>query len=442
MQVVDVHLLLDGVVAVIVGGAVLDARLDPAAGHPHGEAFGVVVAAVLPLGGRGPAELAAPEDERVVEQAAGFQVAEQAGDGPVDFQGVLLVALLEVAVLVPLHEGVAVGHLHEPHAPLGEPAGHQALAAEVGGDRVVQAVELAGRPRLARDVLDLGHGGLHPEGELERVQAPFEGLILARLLHVLAVDLVEQVELEALDVPRQVPVGDVAHAGLVGGGAGVPQGGPLVRGGEEGRAPVVHAAVGEGRADGDEAGEVPVLGPEPVGDPRAHARPDEVVAAGVQLQQRPAVRRVGAVQGVEDAEVVDQLGDVREERADHDPALAVLLELPGRAEQLARLGELDPRLGEGERLAVVALEEGLVVERVHVRRPPLHEEEDDPLRPRREVRGLRVQGVRRALGGRRLLGQQPGEGHRAEPGRGATERLAARHGAGESEARVHAIHRM
>ena len=43
-------------------------------------------------------------------------------------------------MLVPLHERVAVRDLDEADPALGEATGQQALAAEVGGDRVVQAV--------------------------------------------------------------------------------------------------------------------------------------------------------------------------------------------------------------------------------------------------------------------------------------------------------------
>ena len=86
--------------------------------------------------------------------------------------------------------------------------------------------------------------------------------------------------------------------------------------------------MGQRRADGDEAGQVRVLGAQAVGDPRAHAGPDEVVAAGVQLEQRAAVGRVGAVDRVDDAEVVHARGHVREQLADPEAALAVLPELP------------------------------------------------------------------------------------------------------------------
>jgi len=70
VQVVEVDFVLDGEVAVIVGGAVGHAAFDAAAGEPHGEALRVVVAAVVALGDGGTPELAAPEDERVFEQTA------------------------------------------------------------------------------------------------------------------------------------------------------------------------------------------------------------------------------------------------------------------------------------------------------------------------------------------------------------------------------------
>ena len=107
-----------------------------------------------------------------------FRSREQAGDRPVDLERVAGDALLEAAVLVPL---VAVRDLHEPHAALGEPPRHQALAAEVLAwprRRGRTAVRVAGG--LARDVLDLGRRRLHAEGQLERRDPAFERLVLVR----------------------------------------------------------------------------------------------------------------------------------------------------------------------------------------------------------------------------------------------------------------------
>src|SRR3954447_20912875 len=44
VEVVDLDLVFDGVIAVVVGGAMDGAPLDPAAGEPDGEAVRVVVA--------------------------------------------------------------------------------------------------------------------------------------------------------------------------------------------------------------------------------------------------------------------------------------------------------------------------------------------------------------------------------------------------------------
>ena len=97
VQVVHVDLVGDGVVAELVGRAVGEARLHAAAGEPDGEALGVVVAPVAALGEGRSAELAAPPDQRIVEQPARLQVGEQAGDGQIGGAGVVGAILGQVA---------------------------------------------------------------------------------------------------------------------------------------------------------------------------------------------------------------------------------------------------------------------------------------------------------------------------------------------------------
>ena len=61
------------------------------------------------------------------------------------------------------------------------------------------------------------------------------------------------------------------------------------------------------RAHGDEAGQVLILGAQPIGDPRAHAGPDLAgVAAIHQHQRRLVIRHVG-VHRANDGHVVDML---------------------------------------------------------------------------------------------------------------------------------------
>ena len=65
----------------LVGLAVAGTALDPAAGHPDEESVGIVVAAVAFFRDRHPAELAAPDDERRVEQPALLEIG-RAGPRP------------------------------------------------------------------------------------------------------------------------------------------------------------------------------------------------------------------------------------------------------------------------------------------------------------------------------------------------------------------------
>jgi len=67
VQVVKMDLVLDRIIAVVIRGTVLEARFDASTGHPHGKCFWVMVPSVGALGGRGPAELAAPKHKRVLE---------------------------------------------------------------------------------------------------------------------------------------------------------------------------------------------------------------------------------------------------------------------------------------------------------------------------------------------------------------------------------------
>ena len=93
----------------------------------------------------------------------------------------------------------------------------------------------------------------------------------------------------------------------------------------------------------------------------------------MEFEEGAAVGRVGAVDGTEDAEVVDVLGDMGKEFADREPGLAVAMEFPRGAEEVALFGESDLREREGKGFAVVAIEEGFGVEGVDVGRAAFHE---------------------------------------------------------------------
>ena len=131
------------------------AAFHSSARQPEAEAERVVVAAVAPQRERRAAELARPDHQRLVEQAQVLEVLEQPGDWLIDLERHLVVAVLEVAVLVPGVRAVAAadvvcqaGQLHEPDPPLDQPAREQALPGVGRLDRVrgVEPVQPASSP--------------------------------------------------------------------------------------------------------------------------------------------------------------------------------------------------------------------------------------------------------------------------------------------------------
>src|SRR5262245_11842115 len=98
VQVVEMHLVLHRIVAVIVRRTMRDAGLDAATGKPHGEAVGVMIAAIGSLRDGSAAKLSTPPDQRVFEQTSMFQVAQQSRDRLVYLTGIGGMVVLQVAV--------------------------------------------------------------------------------------------------------------------------------------------------------------------------------------------------------------------------------------------------------------------------------------------------------------------------------------------------------
>src|SRR5207249_12154969 len=119
------------------------ATLDTATGHPGAEATRTVIAAFAILTRGGSAELAGPDDEGLLQQAATFKVGEQSGNGLIGFAAMQSVVLADVGMSVPVFVIVPAAGIDfdEAHAALDQAAGEQAAAAKVLGHGVVQTVE-------------------------------------------------------------------------------------------------------------------------------------------------------------------------------------------------------------------------------------------------------------------------------------------------------------
>ena len=80
----------------------------------------------------------------------------------------------------------------------------------------------------------------------------------------------------------------------------------------------------------DEGGQVLVDRPQPIGDPRAQARPARELKPGLRKRHRRIVIDLLGVHRLDEAQVVDHLGGVRQQLADPGARLPVLRELEDR----------------------------------------------------------------------------------------------------------------
>ncbi len=387
VEIVHVDLAVHGEVPEVVGGAPGESGFHTAAGEPGGEAAGIVIATGAILLGVGcPTEFSAPPDEGIFEETASMEIGEEAGDGFVGGAGVLGVAW-KVRVLIPARVGgvVAVGDLDEADARFAEAAGHETLASEFVGGILADAIEGAGGIGFIGDVEEGGSIGLHAPGEFVGMDDGLGGVVVRGEPGLFVIDLLEEIELAtACD-----GIGAGSREGTEGHFAGWAtcdaEGGSLVEWREEGGTPIAGAAIAEAWGEGDEGGEIGVFGTEPVADPGADTGPDEGGGAAVEEEGGGAVGDAFGLHAMEEAELVDPLGGVREEFADPMPGLAMACELPGGTHhalargQCAGVGE-HPGVIEGHLLSFMAVEQGFVIVGVHLAGTALHEQEDDPAR--------------------------------------------------------------
>src|SRR5262249_42873638 len=127
----------------------------------------------------------------------------------------------------------------------------------------------------------------------------------------------------------------------------------------------------------DEARQVLALAAETVGHPRANTGPALLARAAVQEIVAVGVLREARCYRTDDRQLIDVLGNVRKEIADGNATLAVLLERPRRFDDLADVVELRRRDFHLDGFAVLAVEARLGIERIHLRRPAIHVQEDD-----------------------------------------------------------------
>src|SRR5262245_39937915 len=213
MPVEVIDNVLGGVMAEVVGGAVSDAAADAAARHPDGEAMGIVVTADAGRAGVvlddwEPSHLAAPVDNRGIEQSARLEVLDEGGGRPVHVAARIRQRGADAAVMVP--ELIAGANLDEANAALDQPSGNQAARAELSGGRVVNAVEPLGGDSFAGDVESLAGGDLHARGKFVAGNAGVEVQLSGPIAGMLAIKVVQELQIaflgRAAHVKRRIEI--------------------------------------------------------------------------------------------------------------------------------------------------------------------------------------------------------------------------------------------
>ncbi len=389
VHVVDVFTLIDSAEAEFIGCAERAAALNTGAGHPCGEAVGVMVAAVLALCQGSAAELRGPDDESGIEEAVGFEVFEKRGDGLVGLFAHFDVRTEEVVVgVVPIvaEIGAAI-ELNETDAALHEAAGQQALAAKVVSGGFADAVERAGGVRLFGNIDGVRGFGLHAEGEFVGGDAGVEGGVVFAFGEVALVHAGDEIEGFSLRSRAdafwrvQMQNGILATA----------EHGALVDGGEVARAvgagPGFHCAI----AHDDEGGQILIFAAEAIGGPGTEGgAARKLGAAGAEINGRGVIEGV-AMAGTNDGDIVGVFGDMGIERGDFEARFAAAVKVPGGAAhegfaEVDAAGDKAFAEGAGQRLAVVFSQRRFGIPGVHVADAAVHEEEDDTFRFWGEVR--------------------------------------------------------
>lgn len=219
-------------------------------------------------------------------------------------------------MLVPLDFAIAVCDLDEAYTAFEESPSHQALSSEVFGYGVIDTILSKGRFGFALKVLDFWDTRLHSESEFKSAESAGEVVFAGVLFCEIFVEFAEQIELVSLLYSIEFWRGYMLNCCIYCALTRVPNGCALAIGGEECGSPIVYTTVSEGRADGDEGGEVLVFSTESVGNPSPHAWAHELIATGVDFQECATVCGIASVEASQDTEFINVFGDVGKEVAD------------------------------------------------------------------------------------------------------------------------------
>ena len=240
--------------------------------------------------------------------------------------------------------------LDEAHAALSQPARQQAIRGVGAGLARIRSVQVEDALRLFRQIHQLRHRRLHAIRHLVLRDARLNFGIAVRLgVHLVQLrDSVEHAPARGfVDAGR---VGQIQHR--IARGAEVHA---LIFRRQKSAAPqareqrLVRIDGARLRDQHHERRQILVLAAQPIADPRPHAGPSRLLAAGLdERDRRIVIDRLG-VGRLDDGDVVDDLGVMRQQLAEPGAGLAVLREVE------ERLGDRQRRLARGHAGDALAL---------------------------------------------------------------------------------------
>lgn len=198
MQVVNVDLSVDDVVAHVIGLAIGEPTFYAAARHPSTKTLGLMLSTVF-LYRRGAAEiltpgcateLSRPKHQSILKQSSLFQILEQSGNWLIGLFAESREIAANVAVMVP----AVHGNLHKPHARFAEFPSKETCATMFVSLVTADTVEVKCCLAFVREIDQLRCRGLHAEGQFHVLDHPFHVGIAVQVIQQSLIQSLRQMD--------------------------------------------------------------------------------------------------------------------------------------------------------------------------------------------------------------------------------------------------------
>lgn len=336
------------------------------------------------------AELGAENEERISEQSSPLEIEKERGGGLIEHFGVAWILRGDGLVAVPIADAFAhrirtIEDLHEADALLAQTTREDAIPRVTSLHSIrgiIRAIHFQNVRGLAAEIGERGYGHLHLRGELIAGDARGEFTVAGEFLEMTLVESLQEVCGGAVGAGGDA-IGSCEEAdGILG-----IESGALIRGGQEGGAPVVARGLRIAARiwNGNVGRQIFVFGAERVVHPSTGGWKTFERLSGGHEGLAGAVRVRLRRHAVEEKEVVRALTELRQQVGSHLARLAAWFEIAQWFDEVALLALEGDDVAAGHGLVVVFKKSGLVVEGIDMAECTAAKDHDDAFGLRREV---------------------------------------------------------